>query len=162
MRVTYCGFFFFKQKTAYEMRISDWSSDVCSSDLVCNVTIASTAAKLIWKLGPISDSGHSSRTKKPATATIRMDSASRPSASAISTRIAAAQLRTVGTSAPVSSVYPIPANAPQDAATTGRRTRNANHGHSAKSLIAKSQPAAIPTLTRQDRQSAREGKKRYE
>src|SRR3546814_8475203 len=30
--VLFC-FFFFKQKTAYEMRISDWSSDVCSSDL---------------------------------------------------------------------------------------------------------------------------------
>src|SRR3546814_7349808 len=29
------SFFFFKQKTAYEMRISDWSSDVCSSDLRC-------------------------------------------------------------------------------------------------------------------------------
>src|SRR3546814_4168420 len=29
-----CMFFFFKQKTAYEMRISDWSSDVCSSDLL--------------------------------------------------------------------------------------------------------------------------------
>src|SRR3546814_417603 len=29
----YLSFFFFKQKTAYEMRISDWSSDVCSSDL---------------------------------------------------------------------------------------------------------------------------------
>src|SRR3546814_2698543 len=28
-----CFIFFFKQKTAYEMRISDWSSDVCSSDL---------------------------------------------------------------------------------------------------------------------------------
>src|SRR3546814_3796580 len=28
-----CDFFFVKQKTAYEMRISDWSSDVCSSDL---------------------------------------------------------------------------------------------------------------------------------
>src|SRR3546814_6752985 len=28
-----CRCFFFKQKTAYEMRISDWSSDVCSSDL---------------------------------------------------------------------------------------------------------------------------------
>src|SRR3546814_10495368 len=28
------GVFFFKQKTAYEMRISDWSSDVCSSDLI--------------------------------------------------------------------------------------------------------------------------------
>src|SRR3546814_13877148 len=37
--MVWCGvfrcvfFFFFKQKTAYEMRISDWSSDVCSSDL---------------------------------------------------------------------------------------------------------------------------------
>src|SRR3546814_10296921 len=30
--------FFFKQKTAYEMRISDWSSDVCSSDLVNSFT----------------------------------------------------------------------------------------------------------------------------
>src|SRR3546814_1824870 len=29
-----CLLFFFKQKTAYEMRISDWSSDVCSSDLM--------------------------------------------------------------------------------------------------------------------------------
>src|SRR3546814_6952283 len=28
-----CGCFFFKQKTAYEVRIGDWSSDVCSSDL---------------------------------------------------------------------------------------------------------------------------------
>src|SRR3546814_2298883 len=31
--ISLCVFFFFKQKTAYEMRISDWSSDVCSSDL---------------------------------------------------------------------------------------------------------------------------------
>src|SRR3546814_14470342 len=31
--VVYCVVFFFKQKTAYEMRISDWSADVCSSDL---------------------------------------------------------------------------------------------------------------------------------
>src|SRR3546814_7814827 len=30
----FAGFFCFKQKTAYEMRISDWSSDVCSSDLI--------------------------------------------------------------------------------------------------------------------------------
>src|SRR3546814_2668504 len=29
----FCFFFFFKQKTPYDMRISDWSSDVCSSDL---------------------------------------------------------------------------------------------------------------------------------
>src|SRR3546814_20782990 len=34
--MVFCVFFFFKQKTAYEMRISDWSSDVCSSDLVIN------------------------------------------------------------------------------------------------------------------------------
>src|SRR3546814_8943568 len=33
----YCFCFFFKQKTADEMRISDWSSDVCSSDLVSGV-----------------------------------------------------------------------------------------------------------------------------
>src|SRR3546814_10310526 len=32
--------FFFKQKTAYEMRISDWSSDVCSSDLVAEYLTA--------------------------------------------------------------------------------------------------------------------------
>src|SRR3546814_4964271 len=33
MHVLVVFFFFFKQKTAYEMRISDWSSEVCSSDL---------------------------------------------------------------------------------------------------------------------------------
>src|SRR3546814_20223556 len=33
-------FFFFKQKTAYELRISDWSSDVCSSDLTVEMTEA--------------------------------------------------------------------------------------------------------------------------
>src|SRR3546814_19270455 len=33
MSVMCCVVFFFKQKTAYDMRISDWSSDVCSSDL---------------------------------------------------------------------------------------------------------------------------------
>src|SRR3546814_6608687 len=35
-----CIIFFFKQKTAYEMRISDWSSDVCSSDLLLPQHIA--------------------------------------------------------------------------------------------------------------------------
>src|SRR3546814_21014955 len=33
-------FFIFKQKTAYEMRISDWSSDVCSSDLIRGADVA--------------------------------------------------------------------------------------------------------------------------
>src|SRR3546814_7071485 len=44
--MSYCLNFFFKLKTAYEMRISDWSSDVCSSDLMIN----------IFKL--VSDDGH--------------------------------------------------------------------------------------------------------
>src|SRR3546814_8502869 len=37
----YVLFFFFKQKTAYEMRISDWSSDVCSSDLAARTVTPS-------------------------------------------------------------------------------------------------------------------------
>src|SRR3546814_9095923 len=44
-------FFFFKQKTAYEMRISDWSSDVCSSDL-----FAANPKTLDWYLGWQADS----------------------------------------------------------------------------------------------------------
>src|SRR3546814_6547342 len=42
-------FFFFKQKTAYEMRISDWSSDVCSSDLALGRVdvVASAPGKLV-------------------------------------------------------------------------------------------------------------------
>src|SRR3546814_157789 len=43
-----CVFFFFKQKTAYEVRISDWSSDVCSSDLMLAVArILRTGANLL-------------------------------------------------------------------------------------------------------------------
>src|SRR3546814_6715754 len=37
------GFFFFKQKKAYEMRISDWSSYVCSSDLAFNLRVMEEA-----------------------------------------------------------------------------------------------------------------------
>src|SRR3546814_7668021 len=39
MRIYAIIFFFFEQKTAYEMRISDWSSDVCSSDLDVDVAL---------------------------------------------------------------------------------------------------------------------------
>src|SRR3546814_2578988 len=39
-----CVVFFFKQKTAYEMRISDWSSDVCSSDLDIDYVAIQVAA----------------------------------------------------------------------------------------------------------------------
>src|SRR3546814_9018018 len=45
-------FFFFKQKTAYEMRISDWSSDVCSSDLSGGAAhgAAMHAGFAIWRI----------------------------------------------------------------------------------------------------------------
>src|SRR3546814_5095865 len=43
-----CFFFFFQQKTAYEMRISDWSSDVCSSDLLNTCHIREKAAEKVY------------------------------------------------------------------------------------------------------------------
>src|SRR3546814_9624753 len=59
--------FFFKQKTAYEMRISDWSSDVCSSDLVyaqrkqrrllCNARSQFGAADLCEPVGAYGSKG---------------------------------------------------------------------------------------------------------
>src|SRR3546814_12323657 len=49
--VYFCPFFFFKQKTAYEMRISDWSSDVCSSDLA----IEQWSDELLVKPGQVGD-----------------------------------------------------------------------------------------------------------
>src|SRR3546814_4872446 len=59
-------FFFFKQKTAYEMRISDWSSDVCSSDLTASGPDRSTDRK---RLGL--RSGHS-QVGKPVSRLPRM------------------------------------------------------------------------------------------
>src|SRR3546814_8599231 len=47
-----CIFFFFKQKTAYDMRISDWSSDVCSSDLT---TAGDMGRMVITILGMVAD-----------------------------------------------------------------------------------------------------------
>src|SRR3546814_7988741 len=47
--------FFFKQKTAYELRISDWSSDVCSSDLRARLSIEAggTHAALVSDANPL-------------------------------------------------------------------------------------------------------------
>src|SRR3546814_5902515 len=45
-----CCFFFFKQKTAYEMRISDWSSDVCSSDLPTFAPAYGNRGRLLQRL----------------------------------------------------------------------------------------------------------------
>src|SRR3546814_7101718 len=46
MSVCCSVFFFFKQKTAYEMRISDWSSDVCSSDLELHLDLSGRRGSL--------------------------------------------------------------------------------------------------------------------
>src|SRR3546814_4488345 len=42
---------FFKQKTAYDVRISDWSSDVCSSDLPSTTTTTASSTGRSWKAG---------------------------------------------------------------------------------------------------------------
>src|SRR3546814_16356833 len=63
-------FFFFKQKTAYEMRISDWSSDVCSSDLLSlaigrrgqNVRLASQLTG--WDIDILTEEEESHRRQK--------------------------------------------------------------------------------------------------
>src|SRR3546814_1304220 len=55
-------FFFFKQKTAYELRISDWSSDVCSSDLDCDAAAYRLGA-LLHALFSLRCRGHE---EKPA------------------------------------------------------------------------------------------------
>src|SRR3546814_2342434 len=47
-----CVFFFFKQKTAYEMRISDWSSDVCSSDLIIEWLAEKSDPRRFWPEDP--------------------------------------------------------------------------------------------------------------
>src|SRR3546814_9423023 len=47
-----CLLFFFKQKTAYEMRISDWSSDVCSSDLLSKQAVAYRQMSLLLRRPP--------------------------------------------------------------------------------------------------------------
>src|SRR3546814_14752858 len=49
----YLFFFFFKQKTAYEMRISDWSSDVCSSDLIVQIDHRGPGALAALVLHPL-------------------------------------------------------------------------------------------------------------
>src|SRR3546814_8159088 len=53
----YIFIFFFKQKTAYEMRISDWSSDVCSSDLVARTPRIAPAKKGAASPGAMSATG---------------------------------------------------------------------------------------------------------
>src|SRR3546814_163556 len=60
--------FFFKQKTAYEMRISDWSSDVCASDLLSR-TCGNRAS--MGKVVEVTAQGYEQRASAPAAAKCR-------------------------------------------------------------------------------------------
>src|SRR3546814_16188937 len=62
-------FFFFKQKTAYEMRISDWSSDVCSSDLATADGTATESEDYVSSSGTVSFSA--GEVAKPITIDIK-------------------------------------------------------------------------------------------
>src|SRR3546814_10723919 len=64
--------FFFKQKTAYEMRISDWSSDVCSSDLAAIILVAVRLVDLALaaKLGFLGPDAHAIRLDRTVAASL--------------------------------------------------------------------------------------------
>src|SRR3546814_9491606 len=57
-------FFFFKQKTAYEMRISDWSSDVCSSDLGQDPETGLEITRRVGRFGPYIQLGEGKEAKR--------------------------------------------------------------------------------------------------
>src|SRR3546814_7523632 len=68
----FSGFFVFKQKTAYEMRISDWSSDVCSSDLLWqHRTAGSVPGGPARTPGGIPDAGQRAQRRRAMAARIR-------------------------------------------------------------------------------------------
>src|SRR3546814_17712863 len=57
-------FVFFKQKTAYDMRISDWSSDVCSSDLGLDLSAINSEISGAWGSAYVNDFLDRGRTKR--------------------------------------------------------------------------------------------------
>src|SRR3546814_3155110 len=80
----YCVVFFFKQKTAYEMRISDWSSGVCSSDL-CGARMMPTRAPIsrskAWRSTPANTPCSTCCARKPRDRQRRNRHIVRPAAS---------------------------------------------------------------------------------
>src|SRR3546814_1956703 len=66
-------FFFFKQKTAYEMRISDWSSDVCSSDLGASAGLAGHQHPAAQGAGGFQRRGGGDRDRRPGAEDLRRD-----------------------------------------------------------------------------------------
>src|SRR3546814_1221393 len=73
-------FFFFKQKTAYEMRISDWSSDVCSSDLTLKRLMGGAnfaSRRWIWEQYDSLVRGHTLRGSGGDAAVVRLPGTTR-------------------------------------------------------------------------------------
>src|SRR3546814_17623995 len=84
-------FFFFKQKTAYEMRISDWSSDVCSSDLKRKARQAGPSIASVCRAQPAGGGACCS-----GAATVPTSSSPSSSSSDASTRSIACRLPSAG------------------------------------------------------------------
>src|SRR3546814_16621495 len=97
-------FFFFKQKTAYEMRISDWNSDVCSSDL----TRARSCSRMIDErraLAPAAPSADTARTRGAIVELIARNCARTSLPSAVATTAASAAIAArVAWPTPIASV----------------------------------------------------------
>src|SRR3546814_3800135 len=64
--IDHIEYFFLKQNTAYEMRISDWSSDVCSSDLVATSSIREKPASLRFMFGSLPKGFQDAHVPSPA------------------------------------------------------------------------------------------------
>src|SRR3546814_4221943 len=80
--VVLCLFFFFKQKTADEMRISDWSSDVCSSDLHRHLTMPWSPGMSVAEVA-----AHTGRSRQHVMRAIRNRSEERRVGKSVSVRV---------------------------------------------------------------------------
>src|SRR3546814_1099899 len=97
-------FFFFKQKTAYEMRISDWSSDVCSSDLHARDRAARCARESRTRLAGTTGSGCSRSTRTAARSTVA-NARPVPARRARRTAVAASGLAPTAQPRPANAAY---------------------------------------------------------
>src|SRR3546814_3685861 len=91
-----CCFFFFKQKTAYEMRISDWSSDVCSSDLITGEPPAFCAGADLSHLSSSADGGAESGLRAIYEGFLRIGRSPLPTIAAVNGAAVRSEERRVG------------------------------------------------------------------